>query len=115
MRIFLAIIATVTLTVSATAQDLSRGQVLWANAAEKCLLRVAPACEVRLDHPDFMGQPKIWCPAKTPQAVEANTVCDAEADKAARPNPAGKWKYREVPSEPKVQRQESAGYDADES
>lgn len=106
MKIFLlAIVTTVSLAASALSEELSVGEITWGNAAAECLERVAPACEVRTDHPQFPGKPKIWCPAKTPQFIDAQATCDKEADAASKPGPAGKWKHREVPTK-------RAGYDA---
>lgn len=106
MRIILAIMIA-SVATPALAGDLSPGEIAWGNAAAACLARVAPDCAVRTDNPQFPGKPKMWCPSRTPQFVQAQKACDEEADAAVAPNSAGKWQHREVPSsKPK------RGYDA---
>lgn len=109
MRIFLAIIMTASMSASALAQQLSAGEIAWGNAAAACLERIEPKCEVRTDSPKFLGHPKMWCPSNTPEFAQVQKTCDQEADTAAKPGPAGKWKHREVPQK------QGAGYEADDS
>lgn len=93
MRIFLAIIAVITLTASAIAQEgkYPPGELAWAEAVHNCFQRIAPVCGIREDNPNRPGRLSIWCPTQTPEHIQAQKTCDAEGKDQTKPK---MWKPR---------------------